>query len=97
MKCVWNSANVPTKYNCETWTINGKYLYFPAGNTVSGLIISGGDGHDIQATPGLAHLNIFGEMTRVLGTYMYVQISGIPFFMSSVFFPRPPVASVDGL
>lgn len=72
-------------------------MYFPAGNAVSGLITSGGSGHDIQATPGLAHLNIFGEMTRVLGMYTYVQISGISVFMSSVFFPHPPVASVDGL
>lgn len=59
-------------YQMQLWDLSNKWqisVYFPAGNAVSGLIISEGNGHDTQATPGLAHLNIFGEMTRVLGTY----------------------------
>lgn len=50
-------------------------VYFLLGNAVSGLSISGGNGHEMQDTPGLPCLKMFGQMTRVLSKNMPMQIS----------------------
>ena len=76
--------------------MNGNGLYFLVGNAVRSSV-SGGNGQGLQDTPGLTCLNVFGEMTTVLSKNMYMQISGIPFLVSLIFFPCPIVASRDGL
>lgn len=41
-----------------------------------------------------SYLTIFGDITRVLSKYMYVQMLGVAFFMSSIFIPCPTVGLV---